>query len=138
MRIWGLLPHTHLRGTRWQYQLVLPDSSKRIVLDVPYYDFNWQTYYMFAKPLEICYETVPMQSLVEKVAEELRETVPGSRVEVAGTFHELPGDEALFSVGGGLRWRTIIGPVRLEYGHNLNPRPRDPSGTLQFSLGFPF
>jgi outer membrane protein insertion porin family len=49
-----------------------------------------------------------------------------------------PFDTGLFSVGGGLRLRTIIGPVRLEYGHNLNPRPGDPSGTLQFSLGFPF
>ncbi|HLH56242.1 MAG TPA: BamA/TamA family outer membrane protein [Verrucomicrobiae bacterium] len=49
-----------------------------------------------------------------------------------------PCDTALFSVGGGLRWRTLIGPIRLEYGHNLNPRAGDPSGTLQFSLGFPF
>ncbi|HZR16784.1 MAG TPA: BamA/TamA family outer membrane protein [Verrucomicrobiae bacterium] len=49
-----------------------------------------------------------------------------------------PFDTGLFSVGGGLRLRTIIGPIRLEYGHNLNPRPGDPSGTLQFSLGFPF
>jgi outer membrane protein insertion porin family len=49
-----------------------------------------------------------------------------------------PFDTGLFSVGGGLRWKTIIGPVRVEYGYNLNPRPGDPSGTLQFSLGFPF
>ena len=49
-----------------------------------------------------------------------------------------PCDNGLFSVGGGLRWKTIIGPVRLEYGYNLNPRLHDPSGTLQFSLGFPF
>jgi outer membrane protein assembly complex protein YaeT len=49
-----------------------------------------------------------------------------------------PFDTGLYSVGGGLRWKTIIGPVRVEYGHNLNPRSRDPSGTLQFSLGFPF
>ena len=53
VRIWGMMPHTHLRGTRWQYTLVKPDSSKEIILDVPHYDFNWQTYYMFAKPLEI-------------------------------------------------------------------------------------
>lgn len=51
---------------------------------------------------------------------------------------QYPFDTGLFSVGGGLRWKTIIGPVRLEYGHNLNPRPGDPSGTIQFSLGFPF
>ena len=42
------------------------------------------------------------------------------------------------SVGGGLRWKTIIGPIRVEYGYNLNPRPKDPTGTLLFSLGFPF
>jgi outer membrane protein insertion porin family len=59
-------------------------------------------------------------------------------VEFAERLDDYPGNEHLFSVGGGVRWRTIIGPVRLEYGYNLNPRPRDPTGTLQFSLGFPF
>jgi outer membrane translocation and assembly module TamA len=37
-----------------------------------------------------------------------------------------------------LRYHTIVGPIRLGYGHNLNPRPDDPSGTLFFSVGFPF
>jgi len=59
-------------------------------------------------------------------------------VEFAERVKDYPGDAQLFSAGGGLRWKTIIGPVRLEYGYNLNPRPRDPIGTLQFSLGFPF
>lgn len=49
-----------------------------------------------------------------------------------------PFDETLYSIGGGLRWRTVIGPIRLEYGHNLNPRKHDPSGTIHFSVGFPF
>ncbi len=53
VRVWGLLPHTHLRGTRWQYKLEKPDGTSEIILDVPRYDFNWQTYYFFAKPLEI-------------------------------------------------------------------------------------
>ena len=53
VRIWGMMPHTHLRGTRWQYKLEKPDGTSQIVLDVPHYDFNWQTYYMFAKPLEV-------------------------------------------------------------------------------------
>jgi hypothetical protein len=53
VKIWGLLPHTHLRGSRWQYSLVRPDSTSEVVLDVPRYDFNWQTYYLFAKPLEM-------------------------------------------------------------------------------------
>ena len=53
VKIWGLMPHTHLRGTRWQYKLQRPDSATEVILDVPHYDFNWQTYYMFAKPLEV-------------------------------------------------------------------------------------
>ena len=53
VKIWGLLPHTHLRGTRWQYTLERPDSTSEIVLDVPRYDFNWQIFYLFEKPLEI-------------------------------------------------------------------------------------
>ena len=49
-----------------------------------------------------------------------------------------PWDEGLFSVGGGIHWRTIVGPVRLEYGYNLDPRPQDPTGTLHFSIGAAF
>jgi signal transduction histidine kinase len=49
----------------------------------------------FAKPLEISYETVPMQSLVERVAEELQEANPQCAVECTGIYQELPGDEAL-------------------------------------------
>lgn len=59
-------------------------------------------------------------------------------VEFAEHLSDYPGNEALFSVGGGLSWRTIVGPVRVEYGYNLNPRKQDPSGEIQFSLGFPF
>ena len=53
VKIWGMLPHTHLRGTRWQYTLMKPDSTTEVILDVPKYDFNWQTFYMYAKPLEL-------------------------------------------------------------------------------------
>ena len=56
----------------------------------------------------------------------------------ARRLNDYPFDTGLFSVGAGVRWRTLIGPVRLEYGRNLNPRSVDPSGTIQFSLGFPF
>ncbi len=58
----------------------------------------------------------------------------GTAVRLAG----YPYTEKLYSAGLGLRYQTIIGPVRVEYGHNLNPRPLDPAGTLQVSIGFPF
>jgi signal transduction histidine kinase len=36
-----------------------------------------------------------MQTLVEKVAEELHETIPECALQFEGTFQDLPGDEAL-------------------------------------------
>jgi outer membrane protein insertion porin family len=62
-------------------------------------------------------------------------------VDVLGAAAELsqsPWDDVLVAAGVGLRYDTIIGPLRLEYGHNLNPRSVDPRGTLHFSIGFPF
>lgn len=53
VRIWGMLPHTHLRGKKWEYRVVYPDGRTENILSVPNYDFNWQTYYMFAKPLDL-------------------------------------------------------------------------------------
>lgn len=51
--IWALFPHTHLRGKSWEYRLIYPDGRRDIVLSVPKYDFNWQTYYVFTKPLAV-------------------------------------------------------------------------------------
>ena len=51
--LWGIFPHTHLRGKSWQYSLIYPDGRSEVVLSVPKYDFNWQTYYLFTKPLQV-------------------------------------------------------------------------------------
>jgi hypothetical protein len=51
--LWGIFPHTHVRGKRWEYVLELPDGTRKTVLSVPRYNFNWQTYYMFAEPLAV-------------------------------------------------------------------------------------
>jgi outer membrane protein assembly complex protein YaeT len=56
----------------------------------------------------------------------------------AAKLADYPFAERLYSVGLGLRYQTIVGPIRLEYGRNLNPRPEDPRGTLHLSIGFPF
>ena len=50
-RITALFPHTHLRGKSWEYRLIKPDGSSQVVLSVPNYDFNWQTYYVYTTPL---------------------------------------------------------------------------------------
>ena len=33
--VWGLFPHTHLRGKKWEYKLVLPTGEVRPILSVP-------------------------------------------------------------------------------------------------------
>jgi outer membrane protein assembly complex protein YaeT len=62
----------------------------------------------------------------------------GDALGTAVRLADYPFDETLYSLGIGLRYQTIIGPLRIEYGRNLDPRPRDPSGSLLFSVGFPF
>lgn len=59
-------------------------------------------------------------------------------VGIAANLDDYPSTEILLSVGLGIRWKTVVGPVRLEYGHNVNPRSQDPSGTVLVSIGFPF
>ncbi|MDA0348422.1 MAG: BamA/TamA family outer membrane protein [Verrucomicrobia bacterium] len=57
---------------------------------------------------------------------------------MTANIDDYPFDEYLSSVGLGIRFRTFMGPVRLEYGHNLDQRIEDPDGTFHLSLGFPF
>lgn len=42
------------------------------------------------------------------------------------------------AIGLGLRLNLPIGPVRLEYGHNLTQDGRDPSGSWHFAIGATF
>ena len=51
---------------------------------------------------------------------------------------EYPYEDTLSSIGLGLRFRTFMGPIRLEYGYNLDQRIDDPEGTLHLTIGYPF
>ncbi|MDY6973486.1 MAG: outer membrane protein assembly factor BamA, partial [Thermodesulfobacteriota bacterium] len=39
------------------------------------------------------------------------------------------------SVGCGIRWYSPMGPLRIEYGKNLDPRGDEPSGNWEFTVG---
>jgi len=51
--MWSMLPHTHVRGTRWTYEATYPDGRTETILSVPKYDFSWQTDYVFKQPLKL-------------------------------------------------------------------------------------
>ena len=40
--------------------------------------------------------------------------------------------------GAGFRWQSPFGPIRVDYGVNLDRRPGEKFGALQFSVGTPF
>lgn len=62
----------------------------------------------------------------------------GDALGTSVSLHRFPGKERLYSVGLGLRYQTLVGPIRVEYGRNINPRPDDPPGTWHISIGYPF
>ncbi len=51
--LWSVSPHMHVRGKDFKYTLIYPDGTEEIVLDVPQYDFGWQTTYIFAEPKRV-------------------------------------------------------------------------------------
>ncbi len=61
--ILGMMPHMHLRGKSFRYEAILPDGKRQVLLDVPRFDFNWQTSYQLSEPL-----TLPARTRIECVA----------------------------------------------------------------------
>lgn len=53
VQLLSMAPHMHLRGKSFKYELEMPDGTRQTILDVPRYDFNWQTNYRLAEPLII-------------------------------------------------------------------------------------
>ena len=46
-------PHMHLRGKDMTYTAIYPDGRNEIVLQVPKFDFGWQTDYWLREPLSL-------------------------------------------------------------------------------------
>lgn len=52
-RLLAFMPHMHVRGKAYRYELQRPDESEpTVVLDIPRYDFNWQLRYTLREPLD--------------------------------------------------------------------------------------
>jgi mono/diheme cytochrome c family protein len=49
----NMTPHMHTRGKAFKYVAHYPDGKEEVLLDVPTYDFNWQTTYHLKEPKEI-------------------------------------------------------------------------------------
>jgi hypothetical protein len=49
----SFMPHMHLRGKDFKYVANYPDGRSEVILNVPRYDFAWQTSYRLAEPLRL-------------------------------------------------------------------------------------
>jgi outer membrane protein insertion porin family len=58
--------------------------------------------------------------------------------EVSKQPHDWRGEDFFYSVGGGLRLGTPVGPIRLDVGHVLNPTDFEKTVRVHFSVGHTF
>jgi Copper type II ascorbate-dependent monooxygenase, C-terminal domain len=49
----NLMPHMHLRGRSQKIEAFYPDGRRETLLDVPNYDFSWQTVYYPAQQVAL-------------------------------------------------------------------------------------
>ncbi|MBL8207907.1 MAG: hypothetical protein JNM09_26980 [Blastocatellia bacterium] len=53
IQIINFMPHMHLRGKAVEYKAIYPDGKTEILLNVPSYDFSWQTAYYLKEQKEL-------------------------------------------------------------------------------------
>jgi hypothetical protein len=50
MMFMSFMPHMHVRGKAFKYEIITPDGKTETLLDIPRYDFNWQIQYQYSQP----------------------------------------------------------------------------------------
>jgi outer membrane protein insertion porin family len=54
------------------------------------------------------------------------------------TSEDIGLSDMRYAIGAGLRYKLPVGPIRLDYGVNPDPRPDEDFGAFHFSFGFAF
>ncbi len=78
------------------------------------------------------------QEIEQAITPALKFLIFCDALQISEALDQYPEGEWLVAIGAGLRYQTIVGPARVEYGYNLHRRDADPRGTLHLSIGFPF
>jgi mono/diheme cytochrome c family protein len=100
----ALLPHMHVRGKAFRYELTHPDGRKETLLDIPRYDFNWQLRYAFREP-----------KLLPK----------GSTLTIIATFDNSTGNKANPDPTKTVRWgEQTYQEMMIGYVETLTPTSR--------------
>lgn len=51
--LYSAFPHAHYRATSSDLWIQYPDGTRKLLLSLPRYDFNWQRDYTFAQPIKV-------------------------------------------------------------------------------------
>lgn len=119
--IYSLHPHAHFRGKSSSFVAHYPDGREQMLINIPVYDFNWQSTYDLAKPLtvpagtRIVYTQVFDNSVQNKAN-------PDPNKEV--TWGEQTWEEMVFGV---IRYRNVK--------EDKAPKAGEPSQAELFSAG---
>lgn len=122
--IYSLHPHAHFRGKSSSFVAHYPDGREETLINIPVYDFNWQSTYDLAKPLtvpagtRIVYTQVFDNSVQNKAN-------PDPNREV--TWGEQTWEEMVFGV---IRYRNVKED-------QAQPKKNEPSQTELFSGSTP-
>jgi hypothetical protein len=73
MNVMSFMPHMHVRGKAFKYEVFFRDGRQETLLEIPHYDFNWQLSYDLKQP-----------KLLPK----------GCRIRLTGTFDNGEGNKA--------------------------------------------
>ncbi len=80
----------------------------------------------------------PTVELEQFVARNLSGVVFADGLFISEDWSSYLGDDFMLSLGLGVRYRTVVGPLRLEWAYNVLKRDFDPDWSLHLSLGYPF
>jgi len=100
--IFSLHPHSHFRGRAASFVAHYPDGREEMLLNVPRYDFNWQSTYELTQPkvlpagTKVVYTTVFDNSTQNKANPDPNRVVP---------WGEQTWDEMVFGV---IRYRNLV------------------------------
>jgi hypothetical protein len=99
--IYSLHPHAHFRGAAAEFTAVYPDGRQSVLLNVPKYDFNWQTTYELKDPIILpAGTTVRYQMVYDNSAQNIANPDPNRTVP----WGQQTWDEMLYGV---IRFRYL-------------------------------
>jgi AhpC/TSA family len=115
--VYTLHPHAHFRGKAASFVAYYPDGREQMLLNVPAYDFNWQSTYDLVEPLKVPAGTrIVYTQVFDNSSQNKANPDPDREV----TWGEQTWDEMVFGV---IRYRNVQ-PDRSGEG---SPEPSQPA-----------